>query len=57
VTKDRNRGELEGIVAENFSTIKDDIRRCYVHFISLLKNVEYDVNAELVVSSVHSEIR
>lgn len=47
---DRNRAELEEIISTNFSTIKDDIRKCYVHFISMLKNVEYDVNAELVVA-------
>lgn len=33
------------------ASIKDDIRRTLVHFISLLKNVEYDVNAEVEVKA------
>lgn len=27
--------------------IKDDIRKTFVHYISLLKNIEYDVNQEV----------
>ena len=32
---------------ESFSNVKDDVRKSFVHFISLLKNIEYDLNAEL----------
>jgi EAL domain-containing protein (putative c-di-GMP-specific phosphodiesterase class I) len=32
---------------DSFSNVKDDVRKSFVHFISLLKNIEYDLNAEL----------
>ena len=52
-----NKKETMKTLVRDFSTsIKDDIRRTLVHFISLLKNVEYDVNAEVEVCSCHLEI-
>lgn len=42
---------MKELVKEFCASIKDDIRRTLVHFISLLKNVEYDVNAEIEVPS------
>ena len=46
-----NKKESMKNLIKDFSTsIKDDIRRTLVHFISLLKNVEYDVNAEIEVA-------
>jgi seryl-tRNA synthetase len=48
---------MKNIVTVFSTSVKDDIRRTLVHFISLLKNVEYDVNAEVEVSYGLKEIR
>lgn len=44
---------LSNILTETFSNSKDDVRKVFVHFISLLKNIEYDLNAELEVLFVY----
>lgn len=52
-TGDKKIDEMKGIVADFASSIKDDIRKTFVHFISLMKNIEYDVNTEIEVFSAH----
>lgn len=50
IVKDRLK-----IVTEKFGdlsvalmgSLKDDVRKAYIHYISLLKNLEYDMNSEL----------
>lgn len=58
--KDFGQGKKEAMknLVRDFSvSIKDDIRRTLVHFISLLKNIEYDVNSEIEVLGYNLEIR
>lgn len=44
------------VAKEYASTAKDNIRKTFVHFVSLMKNIEYDVNAELEVVLIDKEI-
>jgi hypothetical protein len=57
VLAENKKESMKNMVADFSTSIKDDIRRTLVHFISLLKNVEYDVNAEVEVSYLLTEIR
>lgn len=54
-TADKKKDEMKEIFSEFASTIKDDVRKTFVHFVSLLKNIEYDVNSEIEVDLVHLE--
>ena len=40
---------FKDVAKEYVNYAKDDIRKTFVHFVSLMKNIEYDVNAELEV--------
>lgn len=46
---DKKQQFLKQVATEYANTSKDDIRKSFVHFVSLMKNIEYDVNAELEV--------
>lgn len=46
---ENKKESMKNLIKDFSVSIKDDIRRTLVHFISLLKNVEYDVNAEIEV--------
>ena len=52
VVAENKKESMKSMVTEFSTSIKDDIRRTLVHFISLLKNVEYDVNSEVEVVTV-----
>lgn len=48
---------MKSLIKDFAVSIKDDIRRTLVHFISLMKNIEYDVNSEIEVIFFELEIR
>lgn len=47
---------MKAIATEYTTTQKDDLRKMFVHFVSQLKNIEYDVNAELEVRQIFKSL-
>lgn len=50
IVKDKSKltvDKLADLSLSLMNSLKDDVRKSFVHYISLLKNIEYDVNSEL----------
>lgn len=50
IAADKKLDIFKEVAKEYVNSSRDDIRKTFVHFVSLMKNIEYDVNAELEVS-------